>query len=186
MFKSVLAQIERHNGNLPIRELTFFYFSHIFQFPKDFYMTGVLNQVMKEVDSVIAFVGSPHFEPIQNLWEEQISFKNVLEVPNRIVGETDNDLIEKQAIFDVLMESRLWSESYIVNPFMYLEKDAAKFTQEDYEKNKTQFKKSLDKYEKQKLKVYEKYDNLQKYEIERKNMNQQTEFSFKNIRNLEI
>ncbi len=146
-------------------------------------MTGVLNQLMKEVDSVIAFVGSPHFEQIQNLWGQKISFESVLQVPDRIVSEKENDLIEKQAIFDVLMDSRLWSESYIVNPFIYLEKDASKFTEEDYGKHKAEFKKYLDKYERLKMKSYEKYENLLKYEQDRKSIQTEHEFRFENLKN---
>jgi len=178
-----MVLIDKHKGKLPVKDITFLYFSHIFLLPKDMYMTGVLNQLMKETDSVIGFVGSPHFEQIQSLWDQQISFESALKVPDRIVSESENDLIEKQAIFDVLMDSRLWSESYIVNPFIYLEKNASKFTEEDYGKHKTAYKKNLDKYERLKMKSYEKHENLLKYEQERKVVHQTHEFSFENLKN---
>ena len=40
-------------------------------------------------------------------------------------------LIEKQAIFEVLLDTRTWGDKYITNPFPYINKDITTFKEED-------------------------------------------------------
>ena len=183
MFKAVLIQMDNHKGRLPIKDITYLYFSHIFNHPKDLYMTGLLKLLMSEYSSTLAFVGSPHFEPIKNYWNEKVNFKDSVEIPKRIIGENEENLIEKQAIFDVMMDTRLWSENYIVNPFQYIESDIKKFSEEEYDKYKKLFSRKLEIYDKLKNRVYEKYENLKNYEKNRKVLYEPEEFSFKRIKN---
>lgn len=56
-------------------------------------------------------------------------------------------LIEKQAIIEVLLDSRLWGEKYIVNPFPYIEKDITKISEQDLKAFKKHFYISLKKYQ---------------------------------------
>lgn len=55
-------------------------------------------------------------------------------------------LIEKQAILEVLLDSRVWGEKYITNPFPYIEKDITKIKEEDLKHYKKHFYISLRKY----------------------------------------
>lgn len=68
-------------------------------------------------------------------------------IPPRIENETNEDLIEKQAIFDVLMDSRAWGEKWIVNPFPYIEKDITKIDEEKLKSYKKHFFINLKKYQ---------------------------------------
>lgn len=41
-------------------------------------------------------------------------------IPAGFEGENVEDLIEKQAIMDVLLETRTWAKPYLSNPFPYI------------------------------------------------------------------
>ena len=56
-------------------------------------------------------------------------------------------LIEKQAIFEVLLDSRLWGEKYVSNPFPYIEEDITKISEEDLKHFKKTFYVNLKKYQ---------------------------------------
>lgn len=56
-------------------------------------------------------------------------------------------MIEKQAIFDVLLDSRAWGEKWIVNPFPYIEKDITLLGDEKLKEYKKHFFISLKKYQ---------------------------------------
>jgi hypothetical protein len=48
-------------------------------------------------------------------------------------------LIEKQAILEVLLDSRVWGDKYIMNPFPYIEKDITKISANDLKHYKKTF-----------------------------------------------
>ena len=56
-------------------------------------------------------------------------------------------LIEKQAILEVLLDSRVWGDKYITNPFPYLERDVTKIPAEDLKHFKKTFYINLRKYQ---------------------------------------
>ena len=56
-------------------------------------------------------------------------------------------LIEKQAIFDVLLDTRAWGEKYVINPFPYIEKDLTKISEKDLKHYKKEFFINLKKYQ---------------------------------------
>jgi hypothetical protein len=75
---------------------------------------------------MIAFVGLQHYLPITNYWIPPPNGVNITEatsIPDRIRTEKDEDLIEKHALLDSLLETRAWGENYITNPFTYLTND---------------------------------------------------------------
>lgn len=43
-------------------------------------------------------------------------------------GETDEQLVEKQAILEVLLNTRTWGRPFISNPFPYISEDVTKFS----------------------------------------------------------
>ena len=55
-------------------------------------------------------------------------------------------LIEKQAIMDVLLDTRVWGQKYITNPFPYIDKDITKIGDEDLRHFKKHFYINLRKY----------------------------------------
>lgn len=162
IFKSVLKQIKDSEGELNIRDASLMFYSHIFLAPKDLYMTAMLKDVLKACYSVLAFVGHPHLVPIQKYWTpppQGVNYKLATTIPKRILNETDEDLIEKQAIFDVMLETRIWADKYITNPFPYIEEDITKIPQGDLEQFKKTFYINLKKYEAFKDKIIENAKN---------------------------
>jgi hypothetical protein len=68
IFKFVLDQISKAKFPLDMKTATQTYFSHIFLMPKDLYMTALLKEVAKAANSTLAFIGTPHFVPMQKYW----------------------------------------------------------------------------------------------------------------------
>lgn len=56
-------------------------------------------------------------------------------------------LIEKQAILDVLLDTRCWGQKYITNPFPYIEPVFTKIPQADLKRFKQHFYINLKKYQ---------------------------------------
>lgn len=76
-------------------------------------------------------------------------------------------LIEKQAIMEVLMDSRVWGDKYITNPFPYIEKDITKLSEEKLKHYKKHFYINLKKYQAFRDKVIHPEAYLQIEEVEK-------------------
>ena len=76
-----------------------------------------------------------------------MNFQQATKIPKRIENETNEMLIEKQAILDVLLDTRLWGDKYITNPFPYIEKDITKIPADDLKHYKKHFYVNLRKYQ---------------------------------------
>lgn len=110
------------------------FFPHIFNLPKDLYQTAMLRESFQAATSIVAMVGIHQYVPIQQYWEgppHGINFEEATRIPTRIVGERDEELIEKHALLDSLLEKRAWGEKYIVNPFPYLTDDITSLSTRD-------------------------------------------------------
>ena len=117
---------------------------HIFQTPKDLYLTAILKEAFQAATEVTAFVGLEHWSPIQSYWvgaPKGINFWEATSVPERMEGETDEQAVEKQAILEVLLSTRTWGRPCISNPFPYISEDVTKFTDDDLLKLKDTFRK---------------------------------------------
>jgi hypothetical protein len=150
IFKSVLKHVKESDGELGLKSASLLFYSHVFLAPKDLYMAAMLKDILKACYSVLVFVGHPHFIPIQKYWTpppEGVNFTLATTIPKRILNETDDDLIEKQTIFEVLLGTRIWADRYVTNPFPYIEKDITKIPKEDLESFKKTFYINLKKYE---------------------------------------
>lgn len=69
--------------------VTYQLFSHVFLQPRDLYITAMLKKVMMAANSVVAFVGSPHFFPVQEYWKPPpygVNFTQATKIPKRIVN----------------------------------------------------------------------------------------------------
>ena len=75
-----------------------------------------------------------------------MNFAQATKIPKRIENETSEMLIEKQAIIDVLLDTRLWGDKYVTNPFPYIEKDLTKIPADDLKHFKKHFYVNLRKY----------------------------------------
>lgn len=139
---------EEQEKNSLMRKITLDIFSHVILAPKDLYMTALLKNTATKAIFTAAFVGQPHFIPMQKYWTPPpygINFTSATKIPDRLPNESNEDLIEKQAIFDVLLGTRLWSEKYILNPFPYINDDITKIS--DIDSYKKCFYINLKKYQ---------------------------------------
>jgi hypothetical protein len=62
---------------------------------------------------MLAIVGVHRFNPIQRYWvgaPHGINYSQASTPRPRIRGETDEIVIEKQALMDVLLDTRVWGE----------------------------------------------------------------------------
>jgi len=106
-------------------------------------MTAMLKESFQAATSIVAFVGLNSFVPIKEYWEGApygINFTEATRIPDRIRGESDEDLIEKHAMMDALLEKRAWGERYIVNAFPYLTNDITSVNEQDLAAMKKCFK----------------------------------------------
>ena len=150
MFKFVLTKIQELKQPISMKDASVNFLPHVFQAPKDYYMTAILKEAFQAATCIVAMVGLPHFNPIQRYWEPAphgINFEEAIKIPDRIKGESDEEQIEKQAILDVMLESRAWGKKYISNPFPYLVEDITSIKDDDYKKLKKSFLINLKKYE---------------------------------------
>ena len=79
---------------------------HIFQLPKDLYMTALLKEAFQAAMQIACVVGMEHWRPIQEYWvgpPTGVNYVEATRIPEGFPGETTEDLIEKQAIMDVLL-----------------------------------------------------------------------------------
>lgn len=131
IFKFVASCIEKLEVPISFREAAYNFMPHIFQSPKDLYLTAMLKEALQACTSITAFVGTHHINPIKSYWvppPNGINFSEATRVPDKIQGETDEDLIEKHALLDSLLEKRPWGAKYIHNPFPYLTNDITRFS----------------------------------------------------------
>ncbi len=92
-------------------------------------MTALLKESFQSSISMVSFIGTHHVNPIKSYWvpaPNGINFTEATRIPDRKPEETDEDLIEKHALLDSLLEKKPWGESYINNPFPYLTRDITK------------------------------------------------------------
>lgn len=113
-------------------------------------MTALLRTTMQAANTCCAFVGTPHWVPMQNYWQPPplgVNYTQAVTIPKRIINETDEMLIEKQALLDVLLDTRVWGEKYVTNPFPYIEEDITKIAESDLKHFKQHFFINLKKYQ---------------------------------------
>ena len=150
IYKFLFEKIERLDQPISFREAAHDYLPHIFQLPKDLYMAAMLKESFQAATSIVAYVGIHHFLPIDHHWEGAPQGVNIAEatrIPERILGETEEELIEKHALLDSMLEKRAWGEKYVVNPFSYLTEDLTQIGDSDLEAMKKCFLFHYKKYE---------------------------------------
>lgn len=112
-------------------------------------MTALLKESFQAATQMICAVGMEHYRPIQEYWigpPSGINYTEATRIPEGFAGETADDLIEKQAIMDVLLETRTWSKPYLSNPFPYLFPDISKIEKPQLDHHKQTFLTQYRKY----------------------------------------
>ena len=142
---------ENPNVLVTMEEMTLMYFPHIFLMPKDLYLTAMLKEAFPAANQTAAFVGAPHYIPMQRYWvgpPAGINYTQATYVPPKIPNETEEMLVEKQALFDLLLDTKVWSAKYLTNPFMYMTESIEDMSDKDREYFKDYFKKAIQSYSK--------------------------------------
>lgn len=150
IFKFSMQKIEQMKEPISFKETAENIFPHVFNLPKDLYETAMLKEAFQAATSIVAFVGIHQYVPIQQYWEGApygINFTEATRIPERMQGEKDEELIEKHALLDSLLEKRAWGESYIVNPFPYITEDLTDLSVRDLQAMKECFLFHYKKYE---------------------------------------
>jgi hypothetical protein len=92
LFKFVLKKKTELKENISFKEASILFLPHIFQAPRDLFMTAMLKEAFQASTSMLALVGLPHYNPILQYWEPApygINYTEATRIPDRIRGETD-------------------------------------------------------------------------------------------------
>lgn len=95
-------------------------YSHLFSPIKDRYFAALLRRVALTYSSVDAWIGAPHAAPLLTFWADLPELAEASTIPPRRAEDSDEDLIEKQVILDILHGTNVWSNPVLSNPFPYL------------------------------------------------------------------
>lgn len=150
LFKFCVDSAGQLENPISVREAAFDFLPHIFQAPKDLYLTALLKEAFQAATTIVGFVGKQHIRPIRRSWiapPHGINMSEAMRIPERDFRETDSETIEKHALLDSLLEQRPWGQKYIHNPFPYLFDDITKVKDEDVKKLVDNFRFFYEKYE---------------------------------------
>jgi hypothetical protein len=156
IYKFISDQLQKIEEPFSFREAAFNFLPHIFQAPKDLYMTALLKESFQAATCIVAFVGRHHVSPIQNSWvppPNGINMTEATRIAERRLGETNEELIEKHALLDSLLEKRPWGQKYIQNPFPYITNDITKVSPDKLKQYIDCFQFHYSKYEAFKRKI---------------------------------
>jgi hypothetical protein len=154
IYSFVVEKLAEHYRNNPevhmtMEEMTMNYFPHIFQTPRDLYLTAMIKETMRAATTTAVFVGAPHYIPIQRYWVGPpggVNYTQATNIPPKIPNESPEMLIEKQVLFDLLLDSKVWGQKYISNPFVYITESIVDIPGQDLNHFKKYFKKMIAQY----------------------------------------
>lgn len=135
---------------LPISKAVLSPLSH---FPNDVYLKVLLDEIKKnnpekEID---VFLQSTFYQPFQRYYEvskhNTFEWKDAFALPPTPEAESDEVMIEKHALLDLLNGTKIWDLNYVSNPFPYLREDYEKLKEEDKKELKKIFYANYKKYE---------------------------------------
>lgn len=69
LFKYVLSIVQQTHFPISIRKATLDFLPHVFQLPRDLFITAMLKETFQAAENVTAFVGLHHFNPINAYWK---------------------------------------------------------------------------------------------------------------------
>lgn len=132
----MLAEFRLENSEYPEKiVLGSSAFYQIFYVVRSFYLCCFVEEVLKNTKSDLTVVTHPgvgaSFDFLLGEDKEEVSFKSFCKVEDVKNKEEAFEMIDKMAMVDSMMNTRLWSEHWVRNPFFYLYKDQPKMTPED-------------------------------------------------------
>lgn len=68
VFRFLTDKLKSLDEPVSYREAAHNFLPHIFQVPRDLYMTAMLKEAFQAATSICAFVGAHHYVPIQKYW----------------------------------------------------------------------------------------------------------------------
>lgn len=68
LFKFVLEKMKDFKGLYGIKDVTLGLLPHVFQTPRDLYITAMLKESFQAATCIVAMVGMEHFNPVQRYW----------------------------------------------------------------------------------------------------------------------
>lgn len=143
VFQSVaigLGQYHQARPDLDMPNMAHLLFPELFHAPEVVYMTVFMKELAKNLgEGFKAFVGVDYADPIADHWSSSeiagTSFSDIAGLPLSLDTDSIDDLIEKHALLDVLLEGDIWEIQYIKNKFPYLPGDKSqKFSVEELQK----------------------------------------------------
>lgn len=152
-FKYVLQTIKQKPDIWTPDAMSTLAFGAMNEISRFFYLQSFIHEIHKEkpdakialflrMDRLFAFEKYFHVEDLQHSWEQAFN------VPLKNPKETDEVLIEKHALLDVMFDTNLWGKEHVKNPFPYLSEDFSSLKDEDVKELKKKFYVNYKKYEK--------------------------------------
>lgn len=92
VFRFVLARNKELTVPMATKDATENFLPHIFQLPKDLYMTAIIKEAFQASVEMLACVGIEHWRPIQEYWvgsPHGINYTEATNIPERMEGESD-------------------------------------------------------------------------------------------------
>jgi hypothetical protein len=102
-------------------ELAHEIFPGIFQKQRDLFTMSFLK-LLADNHNITAVVSAPTFVAMQSYWDEVMNFSDYNKVLTKKIEESEEVMLEKQAILDVVMNSKCWSQKFMVNRFSYIDR----------------------------------------------------------------
>eukprot|EP01016_Furgasonia_blochmanni_P054062 TRINITY_DN8858_c0_g1_i2.p2 TRINITY_DN8858_c0_g1~~TRINITY_DN8858_c0_g1_i2.p2 ORF type:complete len:189 (+),score=41.48 TRINITY_DN8858_c0_g1_i2:60-569(+) len=118
--------------NLKPRSLAYFAQPTFFFLFQDLYLGAFIKEMTRNYKKVAAVVGMPHMISLQenfNKIPSEINFKVFL--PHEaIIKETDEELVEKHAILEVIFQTKIWSDPILKSSLLFLQRDLSAMSEE--------------------------------------------------------
>ena len=124
---------------------------------RDIYMLAFLGHIVKQFTAcnLLLVVSLPHLEPLVQYAQDYLlgmEFSRATLTPEQEEKSPLHEIIEKQALLDVLFETKYWTQPFFHHHFPYLEMNPDIIPKEDYQEFQKIFLKSYTKYNR--LKAY--------------------------------
>jgi hypothetical protein len=153
IFKLILSTCKETQANDNFLTISNAIMSPLSHFPNDVYLKVLLDEISrnnpeKEID---VFVQSVYFHPFKKYYEASkqslFEWKDAFVLPPIPETESDEAMIEKHALLDLLYGTKIWESGYVYNPFPYLREDYEELKEEDKNELKKIFYSNYKKYE---------------------------------------
>ena len=140
----LIKHYEKHTMLMTTETALYMMYSHVFSPIKVRYFAAMLRRAALTYPSVDAWLGVSHVAPLFSYWADVPELAQAATVPPRRAEDSDEDLIEKQVILDLLHGTSVWNNPILRNPFPYL---STSLTPEQLLASKHTFHECLSQYQ---------------------------------------